>query len=75
MGYLSVRKIYRIYTQNIDEDNNSVELTSLKINFIPIGFELVGIHEGRNILIYNYSADSSQEFDIKLFASSGDVLK
>lgn len=58
--------------QYIDENNNSVDLTSLKINYILTGFELMDIHKGRNMLIYSYSADSNQEFDIKLFASSGE---
>ena len=58
--------------QNIDEDNNSVDLTSLKINYIPTGFKLVDIHKGHNMLIYNYLADSNEEFDIKLFTSSGE---
>lgn len=61
-----------ITPQDIDEGNNSVDLASLKINYIPTGFELVDIHKGRNLLIYSYSADSNQEFDIKLFASSGE---
>lgn len=61
-----------ITPQDIDEGNNSVELSSFKINYIPTGFELVDIHKGRNMLIYIYSANSNQEFNIKLFASSGE---
>ena len=57
-------------SQNIDESNNLVELTSLKINYVPEEFELTDIHEGRNMLIYSYSTDSNQEFDIKLFTLS-----
>jgi hypothetical protein len=58
--------------QNVDEDNNLIDLTSLKINYIPTGFKLVDIHKGHNMLIYNYLADSNEEFDIKLFTSSGE---
>ncbi len=61
-----------ITPQDIDEGNNSVELTSLKINYIPTGFELVDIHKGRNMLIYNYSIESNQEFYIKLYSSYGE---
>ena len=65
---------FSIFTpQIVNEDNNSVELTSLKIKYIPIGFELIDIHEGRQMLIYNYLADNDQRFDVKLFtlASQG----
>lgn len=58
--------------QDIDEGNNPVELTSLKINYIPTGFELVDIHNGRNMLIYNYSIESNQELYIKLYSSYGE---
>ena len=61
-----------ITPQDIHEGNNSVDLASIKINYIPTGFELMDIHKGRNLLVYSYSADSNQEFDIKLFASSGE---
>lgn len=60
-----------ITPQGIDEGNNSEELRSLKMNYIPTGFELVDVHKGRNMLIYNYSGDSDQEFDVKLFTSLG----
>ncbi|MEY8352847.1 DUF4367 domain-containing protein [Lachnospiraceae bacterium 54-53] len=64
---------FSIFTpQNTDENNNSKQLTSLKINYIPDRFELVDINNGRNMLIYNYSSKNEQRFDIKLFASSAE---
>lgn len=59
-------------SQNIDQDNSSVELASLKIHYIPKEFELVDIHHGHNMLIYNYLADNNQELIIKFFNSSGE---
>lgn len=61
-----------ITPQYIDEGNNSVELTSLKISHIPIGFELSYIHEGRNMLVYDYLGENNKKLTIKLFASSGE---
>ena len=62
---------FSVFTyQKADSNNNLTELTSLKINYVPEGFELTDIHEGRNMLIYSYSTDSNQGFDIKLFTSS-----
>lgn len=70
---IEVYEKFSIFTsQNMDEDNNSIELTSLKINYIPIGFELVNINKGRNALIYNYLANNNQEFYIKLVDSFGE---
>ena len=57
--------------QVVDADKKSVDLTSLKINYIPMGFELSDIHEGRKMLIYNYSTENNQELTIKLFDPSG----
>jgi len=54
--------------QRTNED--SIELASFKINYVPIGFEMVDIYEGRKILIYHYLAENNQEFDIKLFTLS-----
>jgi hypothetical protein len=58
--------------QDIDENNNSVDLTSLKINYIPTGFELMDIHKGRNMLIYDYLTDNNHKLTIKFFNSSGE---
>ena len=64
---------FSIFTQqNIDGDNTLVKLTSLKINYIPKGFELVDIHEGRKMLIYNYLSEKNQELTIKFFDPSGE---
>ena len=59
-------------SEDIDEDNESVKLTSFTINYIPEGFELVDINEGRKMLIYNYLGENNQEFYIKLLDSSGE---
>lgn len=62
---------FSIFThQGSEENNNSVELTSLKINYIPKGFELTDTKKGRKMLIYNYVAKDNQKLTI-LFASSG----
>ena len=61
-----------ITLQGTDADMNSVELTSLKINYIPIGLELMDIHKGRNMLVYDYLGENNQKLTIKLFASSGE---
>lgn len=38
-------------SEDIDQDKVSDELTSFTINYIPEGFELVDINEGRKMLI------------------------
>lgn len=64
---------FSIFTPKIeDEDSKSVDLTSIKVNYIPEGFKLVDIHEGRKMLIYNYLAENDQEFTVKLFDPSGE---
>lgn len=64
---------FSIFTpQVVDENKKSVDLTSLKIKYIPMGFELSDIHEGRKMLIYNYSTENDQELTIKLFYPSGE---
>lgn len=57
-------------SKDIDEDNESVELTSFTINYIPERFELVDINQGRKMLIYKYLGENNQEFYIKLLDSS-----
>ena len=57
-------------SEDIDENKELVELTSFTINYIPEGFELEDINEGRKILIYNYFGENNQEFYIKLLDSS-----
>lgn len=57
-------------SEDIDENKELVELTSFTINYIPEGFELVDINEGRKMLIYNYFGENNQEFYIKLLDSS-----
>ncbi|MFA5576032.1 MAG: DUF4367 domain-containing protein [Tissierellaceae bacterium] len=57
-------------SKDLENDDKSIELTSLTINYIPAGFELVDIHEGRKMLIYNYLGENDQEFYIKLLAST-----
>lgn len=58
-------------SEDIDENKKLVELTSFTINYIPEGFELVDINEGRKMLIYNYVGKNNQKFEIKLLTSSG----
>ena len=53
--------------QGMDEVDDSTELTSLKINYIPAGFELVDRHEGRSMLIYDYWTEDNQNLTIKFF--------
>lgn len=57
-------------SEDIDENKELVELTSFTINYIPEGFELMDINQGRKMLIYNYSGENNQEFYIKLLDSS-----
>lgn len=64
---------FSIFTsEDIDENKESVELAAFTINYIPDGFELVDINEGRKMLIYNYLGNNNQKFEIKLFTSSGE---
>lgn len=53
--------------QGMDEVNDSTELTALKINYIPTGFELMDSHEGRTMLIYDYWIEDNHNFAIKFF--------
>ncbi len=48
-----------------DKDNTKVDLKSLKINYVPSGFELIEINELRNMLIYNYLSKNDEELIIK----------
>ena len=62
---------YSIFSRNANEDGNTTDLISLKINYIPIGFELKDIHKGRNMVIYEYSSKDNQELIIRLFPANG----
>lgn len=63
---------FSIFTsQNIDGNIDLVELSSLKINYIPAGFDLVDTNIGRKMLIYNYSDKNNDKLTI-FFAQSGD---
>lgn len=63
---------FSIFTpQNTGEDINPIELTSLNINYIPEGFELIDTNVGRSMLIYNYSSKDDQNITIALFSLSG----
>ena len=58
---------YSIFTsQNVNEDNGPVNLTSFKIKYIPKGYKLSDIHEMRNALIYNYLSENNQMLTIKV---------
>lgn len=58
--------------QGMDEVDDSTELTSLKINYIPTGFELENTHEGRSMLIYDYWTEDNQNLTIKLVTLSSE---
>lgn len=62
---------YSIFSRNTNEGGNTTDLISLKINYIPIGFELKDIHKGRNMVIYEYSTKNNQELIIRLFPANG----
>ncbi|HHX62356.1 MAG TPA: DUF4367 domain-containing protein [Epulopiscium sp.] len=51
--------------QNINDDNDLVKLTDLRINYIPEGFELMDIHQGRKMLIYDYLSVDNKVLTIK----------
>lgn len=61
---------YSIFSRNTNGDDKAADLASLKFNYIPIGFEINKIHQGRNMLIYEYSNEDNQELTIKLFQSN-----
>lgn len=63
---------FSIFTPEDIDNSSSLELSSLRVNYIPSGFELVDIHEGHKMIIYNYSTSSGHEFDIKLFDISAE---
>lgn len=54
--------------QNINKD--TIDLKSLKINYVPMDFKLVNINEGHNMLIYNYATENNKKLDISFLASS-----
>lgn len=55
--------------QSIDKDNGTTDAKSLKINYVPIGFKLINVNEGNNMLIYHYATDNDQRLEIDLFSS------
>lgn len=56
-------------SQNINI-NDSIDLTAFKIDYVPKGFELADINEGRNMLIYDYLKENNLELSIRLFIPS-----
>ncbi len=54
--------------QNINKD--TIDIKSLKINYLPNDFKLININEGNNMLIYNYATENDQRFKISLFSSA-----
>lgn len=64
---------FSIFTpKNINDDNDLVKLTDLKINYIPQGFQLKDSHEGRKMLIYDYLSEDNQALIIKFVNPSGE---
>lgn len=59
-----------IIPQESNKDNGSANLKSLTITYIPEGFSLGEVHEGRTMLIYDYSSDDDLTLDISFFAPS-----
>ena len=58
---------FSIFTsQNANEDDGPVDLTSFKIKYIPTGFKLSDTHEMRNALVYNYLSEDNRILTIKL---------
>lgn len=47
-------------------DEESLSLDDLKINYIPEGFDLVEVQEGRTIKIFHYMNDKNLEIYIKI---------
>lgn len=63
---------FSIFTsENTSSDANIVDLASFNINYIPKGFELVTMHKGRMMLIYEYSAGKDERLTIKFVSPSG----
>ncbi len=50
-------------------ENDAVELTSLEINYVPIGFELKDTRKGQKMLVFNYNSKDNHKLTIKLFSS------
>lgn len=64
---------FSIFTQqNINDENDLVKLTDLRINYIPEGFELIDIHQGRKMLIYDYLSADNKALTIKFSDPSGE---
>ncbi len=59
--------------QNNDEKNDPLELTDLKINYVPDGFELRDTQENGEILIHHYVHGNGMKITIKFFKSFGKV--
>ena len=53
-----------------EKDNNKVDLKSLKINYVPSGFELIDTMDIRTILVYNYSSNNGQELTVSFSISN-----
>lgn len=61
---------YSIFTpENTEELEGDVDLSSIKINYIPERFKLMETNEGHGILIYNYLAENDKKLTITFIAS------
>lgn len=54
-------------TQNEDEYNSLAEMSELKINYIPKGFNQIATTENRTMVIYNYLSKDNKKMTIKFF--------
>lgn len=60
---------FSIFQQQDTVDETDIDLKSFKINYVPVGFDLIDTNEGESILIYNYLTKDKKELMIKLLIS------
>ncbi|MEG2511816.1 MAG: DUF4367 domain-containing protein [Acetivibrio sp.] len=66
-------KFSTLKSQNISDDN-FFDLMSVEINYIPKGYELQNVKEGKKVLVNNYLTENNQKLTIRLFISSNEKL-
>ncbi len=67
---LTFPKFSVIRSGNMGQGNKPISLSSFRINYIPTGFKLDNINEGRSMLVYNYLSNDNKEIIIKFIRSS-----
>lgn len=71
--FIKVFPKYSIFIPKEDYDKNDstpIDLSTIKIEYIPIGFTLVDIQKGHVMRIYSYSDSNNKDFDIAFICSS-----